>query len=619
MAQFKNTNISSTGFIALPSGTTGQRPGSPSTGMIRYNTTINDTEYYDGTSWNPISNTGPEATGGTIIDTEIGGESYRIHQFTTVGNSNFTVTKGGEVEVLIVGGGGGGGFGHGGGGGGGAVVYTKSYTVTPQTYTITVGAGGAGNAANNQTNNGGSSSAFSVTATGGGAGGNEDGNNAGNGANGGGGPYNGRAGGTGTAPSVPSGWIVYAGNNGGAGQPGSGVPYGCGGGGGAGQVGITANNNMGQGHGGAGVSSNIFGHLVHFGGGGGGVIYTGTAYAGDGGLGGGGGGAAVQPGYAGRGDVAHFGPARDGIAAGNDIGLGGNAAPNSGGGGGGGANENVRGGDGGTGVVIIKYKKNSTTINAPTIILKNINPSHSSFTPESPAPSAAVITDLGLGSGWYWVDLGSPQKVYVDTQYDGGGWYLIMVNNAGNGGLNNLSYSDATGYKQIFRPINSILPSGSRYPEELPGYDLAFFNLWTGMRLWEQMTGGPGTGGEIVQTVATHASPLSGTYTKRANWFYTGFGTLWNFQGASMGTTTSDNPGFYAYHAANGYNLTTYDRDQDVYGSNCSNLYNNNPWWYGACWSGNYFAGGSGYTDAPYWFSSGPDFHNFGSVYVRPN
>jgi hypothetical protein len=56
--------------------------------------------------------------------------------------------------------------------------------------------------------------------------------------------------------------------------------------------------------------------------------------------------------------------------------------------------------------------------------------------------------------------------------------------------------------------------------------------------------------------------------------------------------TGTGSPGFYSYHAANGFSLTTYDNDQDVYGANCSNLYNNNPFWYGACWSGNYFAGG---------------------------
>jgi len=63
--------------------------------------------------------------------------------------------------------------------------------------------------------------------------------------------------------------------------------------------------------------------------------------------------------------------------------------------------------------------------------------------------------------------------------------------------------------------------------------------------------------------------------------------------------------------------LTTYDNDQDAYGSgNCSTFYNNNPWWYGACWSGNYFAG-NGYQDAPYWDSSTTDYHQYGAIYIK--
>jgi hypothetical protein len=48
-----NSNLytASTGAFQLPSGTTGQRPGSPNTGMIRYNTTQSRFEGYDGSAW----------------------------------------------------------------------------------------------------------------------------------------------------------------------------------------------------------------------------------------------------------------------------------------------------------------------------------------------------------------------------------------------------------------------------------------------------------------------------------------------------------------------------------------------------------------------------------------
>ena len=37
--------------LAIPKGTTAQRPSSPTAGMIRFNTSINGMEVYNGTSW----------------------------------------------------------------------------------------------------------------------------------------------------------------------------------------------------------------------------------------------------------------------------------------------------------------------------------------------------------------------------------------------------------------------------------------------------------------------------------------------------------------------------------------------------------------------------------------
>ena len=37
--------------IAIPRGTTDQRPSSPTAGMMRYNTTLNVWEYYNNTEW----------------------------------------------------------------------------------------------------------------------------------------------------------------------------------------------------------------------------------------------------------------------------------------------------------------------------------------------------------------------------------------------------------------------------------------------------------------------------------------------------------------------------------------------------------------------------------------
>ena len=51
-----------TGAIKLPAGTDAQRPGSPATGVIRFNTESNLAEVYTGSSWETIVGTG----GGTV-------------------------------------------------------------------------------------------------------------------------------------------------------------------------------------------------------------------------------------------------------------------------------------------------------------------------------------------------------------------------------------------------------------------------------------------------------------------------------------------------------------------------------------------------------------------------
>ena len=56
-----NVIFSSTGAITVPVGTTGQEPGTPSTGMFRFNTTIGQFEGYNGSAWGAV---GSGATGG---------------------------------------------------------------------------------------------------------------------------------------------------------------------------------------------------------------------------------------------------------------------------------------------------------------------------------------------------------------------------------------------------------------------------------------------------------------------------------------------------------------------------------------------------------------------------
>lgn len=281
MAQLKNTTINDSGNLKIPVGTTAQRP-SPSAGQFRYNTTTNNVEIYTGgaNAWLSATTRGVRATGGIVYDVDVEGTTYRVHVFTTIGNSTFTVSRSGAVEYLVVAGGGGGG--EGGGGAGGLIIGTT--TVTPQAYTITVGSGGTGstNGANIGTN-GNTSSAFGLTSIGGGYGGvTTIGAGAPGGSGGGGRRDGGGAGGSGTSGQ---------GNAGGNSQP-AGPWKGGGGGGSAGSVGgagLSNGTSTGEigGRGGDGIQSIISGIPVFYAGGGGGCT-EGTGGFGAAGLGGGG-------------------------------------------------------------------------------------------------------------------------------------------------------------------------------------------------------------------------------------------------------------------------------------------------------------------------------------------
>ena len=50
-AGVSNQANTSTGYFDLPAGTTAERPGTPTTGMMRYNTTVSQYEVYDGSDW----------------------------------------------------------------------------------------------------------------------------------------------------------------------------------------------------------------------------------------------------------------------------------------------------------------------------------------------------------------------------------------------------------------------------------------------------------------------------------------------------------------------------------------------------------------------------------------
>jgi hypothetical protein len=267
-----------------------------------------------------------------------------------------------KARYLVVGGGGSGGSDMGGGGGAGGYL-AGLFDLSVGTYTVTVGAGGSGNNAGVGARRGweGASSSFVGPNTnlvafggGGGASNHDRADNPGGGTNlglqvgsGGGASGGGGAASGGSYGYGGSRWgngTTGQGNNGGIGV-GQWYPAGGGGAGGPG--------NSNPATGGVGIQNDILGVNYFWAGGGGGSGYSNVG--GNGGPGGGGagaigttfGGSGLNPGSNGNGGATN---AQSNVP-------GSNAGANTGGGGGGGSHYNLTnaGGNGGSGIVVIRY------------------------------------------------------------------------------------------------------------------------------------------------------------------------------------------------------------------------------------------------------------------------
>ena len=74
--------VSATDAIKIASGTTAQRPGSPAAGQLRYNTSLNKFEGYNGTVWSSV---GGGATGG--------GADTVFYENTRTVTTNYTLSS----------------------------------------------------------------------------------------------------------------------------------------------------------------------------------------------------------------------------------------------------------------------------------------------------------------------------------------------------------------------------------------------------------------------------------------------------------------------------------------------------------------------------------------------
>lgn len=100
-----DSSFTSTGALLISKGTTGQQPGSPATGMIRYNTTTNLFEGYSGSSpaWSSLS--------GIVVNNDTTSSAYYFPLFTTqtsgvtnqtyISNANYLFNpSNGELSAL---------------------------------------------------------------------------------------------------------------------------------------------------------------------------------------------------------------------------------------------------------------------------------------------------------------------------------------------------------------------------------------------------------------------------------------------------------------------------------------------------------------------------------------
>ena len=282
------------------------------------------------------------ASGGTLIET---GDGYRTHVFTTSGNLVISSvgTTYNTIDYMIVAGGGGGAIGGGsnwcggGGGGAGGLIYSNNIIAVAATMPVIVGAGASTTPGVNYPGNNGSPSVFnSNTAVGGGGGGGQQsGLGASNGGSGGGEMY-------GTAGFGSA--TIGQGNPGGSYH--NYYVRNSGGGGGAGLRGGDGPSNPGTTNGGIGrVTMSLPASYGTPG------PAPGRYFAG------GGGGGMQGPSAPGQTTTGHAG-GEGGGGKGFNYSVAGSGTTNTGGGGGGGGSENNTiyvAGNGGSGIVIIRY------------------------------------------------------------------------------------------------------------------------------------------------------------------------------------------------------------------------------------------------------------------------
>ena len=200
------------------------------------------------------------------------------------------------------------------------------------------------------------------------------------------------------------------------------------------------------------------------------------------------------------------------------------------------------------------------------------------------------FTNLRLNSGIYKInpDGTNEFEVYCDMITDGGGWTLVWSNLRGgsNKPTTSLNWDNAINTIPIYQNDKQL------------NTNLEEVVVYIGLKYWKLI----GENEIRYDWANDYNSNIDQSfiadYSLDENDFYRLDMTNYNQR------VGNEIAGIYSYH--NGMKFTTYDKDNDLNGGNCGEVFSKTPFWYGSCWKGSINGGGENegqdYFNGAYWY-----------------